>query len=222
MNAAARKVEALCRLLSDRIGGQSINDVLVVGCGDGREAAFLADWFDAWTYGIDLVDRFDETAAKHLQVSLNVMDATDLDLSDNTFDLVYSFHALEHIHHPDQALAEMARVLRPGGWYCIGTPNRNRLIGYIGSPTTLANKLRWNAQDYRMRAKGQFRNECGAHAGYTQRELTAKCVAAFGQTTEITDWYYTGLYPNRAVTAVARAKAGRWVWPCVYNTGRTP
>jgi ubiquinone/menaquinone biosynthesis C-methylase UbiE len=43
------------------------------------------------------------------------MDATDLEFDDATFEAVVSFHAIEHIPDLDAALAEMVRVLRPGG-----------------------------------------------------------------------------------------------------------
>lgn len=217
-----RKIEVLCRLLSEQIGDQPIDDVLVVGCGSGREAAFLAEYFSAKVVGIDLGADFDPEAAA--VADLRVMDATDLDLSDDSFDLIYSFHALEHIDDPDTALSEMERVVRPGGWYCVGTPNRSRLIGYLGSPTSTANKVRWNLQDYGMRLRGKFRNEEGAHAGFTSEELAAKCREAFGQTTEVTDAYYAKLYGTGrggpAVSLSTTTGVSRFVFPCVYFTGQ--
>lgn len=217
-----RKIDVLCRLLSDQIGDQSIDTVLVVGCGSGREAAFLADYFSAEVVGIDLGSDFDPEAVA--KADLRVMDATALELDDDSFDLIYSFHALEHIDDPDRALAEMQRVLRPDGWYCIGTPNRSRLIGYLGSPTSLANKVRWNLQDYGMRVRGRFRNELGAHAGFTSEELAAKCLDAFGQAIEVTDQYYTALYGDgrgRPVVSLSTTVgASKFLFPCVYFTGQ--
>ncbi len=220
---ADRKVTVLCRLLAEHVDGHPVDDVLVVGCGSGREAAHLADFFAARSVGIDLDDRFDPEAAA--RADLRVMDATELTFDDDSFDLVYSFHALEHIDAPDRALAEMRRVLRPGGWYCIGTPNRSRLVGYVGSPTSTANKIRWNLQDYRMRLKGQFRNELGAHAGFTSTELGSACREAFGQAIEITEPYYRQLYgqgrAGAALRLAGRARISRFLFPCVYVVGRT-
>ena len=42
----------------------------------------------------------------------------------NTFDLVLSHEVIEHVTDDRQALAEMARVLRPGGRAVIFCPNR--------------------------------------------------------------------------------------------------
>ena len=43
------------------------------------------------------------------------MSAEDLLFRDNSFDFVFSLNAFEHISRPDLALAEIRRVLRPGG-----------------------------------------------------------------------------------------------------------
>lgn len=219
---ASRKTTVLCARAEEAIGVDEVDRVLVVGCGNGHEAVVLADYFDAEVTGIDLADGFDPAAAE--RVDLRLMDATRLEFADDTFDLVYSFHALEHIDDPDLALQEMRRVLKPNGVYCIGTPNRSRIIGYIGSTTDLATKIRWNLGDFSMRLRGKWRNEDGAHAGFTKEELGEKCERAFGDTVEITDDYYRHLYDSgrvgRAVDRLAGTGPSRYVFPCVYFRGR--
>jgi SAM-dependent methyltransferase len=44
---------------------------------------------------------------------------------DATFDLVYSGQSIEHVSEEDGATvaAEVFRVLAPGGWFCLDTPN---------------------------------------------------------------------------------------------------
>ena len=49
-------------------------------------------------------------------------------LADESVDLIVSDFTLEHVDDPDRAVAELDRVLRPGGWFCARTPNR---WGYI-------------------------------------------------------------------------------------------
>jgi SAM-dependent methyltransferase len=47
------------------------------------------------------------------------MDATRMDFRDSTFGFVFSCSVFEHIDEPGSAIAEVARVLRPGGVACI-------------------------------------------------------------------------------------------------------
>jgi SAM-dependent methyltransferase len=46
----------------------------------------------------------------------------ELKHADNTFDLVFLLEVLEHLDFPDQALEEIQRVLKPGGYLILGVP----------------------------------------------------------------------------------------------------
>ena len=46
-----------------------------------------------------------------------------LPFEDSSFDLAYSIEVVEHLHRPYDFLRECARVLRPGGWLVLTTPN---------------------------------------------------------------------------------------------------
>src|SRR5512147_2146706 len=48
--------------------------------------------------------------------------------SDGEFDAVVFIEVLEHLTNPWQALAEIRRVLRPGGWLLLTTPNVTNLF----------------------------------------------------------------------------------------------
>lgn len=87
--------------------------ILVVGCGKGIEAAVLAQYLGASVTGIDIVTDFNARAG--LFADLRRGDATGMEFADESFDFVYSFHALEHIPDFRAALREMRRVLRPAG-----------------------------------------------------------------------------------------------------------
>ena len=54
-------------------------------------------------------------------------DATSLPLADDSLDLVVAFDVLEHLHDDDAAVAEVRRVLRPGGTYLVAVPADPRL-----------------------------------------------------------------------------------------------
>jgi SAM-dependent methyltransferase len=50
------------------------------------------------------------------------LDLTAADLPDNSYDVLYASHVLEHIPADDKALAEIARILRPGGFAILPVP----------------------------------------------------------------------------------------------------
>ena len=54
-----------------------------------------------------------------------VSDVRDLPFRDGSFDAIYSMGTIEHFDETERAVAEMARVLRPGGRAIIGVPNRH-------------------------------------------------------------------------------------------------
>jgi ubiquinone/menaquinone biosynthesis C-methylase UbiE len=88
-------------------------DVLEVGCGTG----LLLDRIQRFARsakGVDLSPGMLERArARGLDVEVG--SATDLPFPDASFDVACSFKVLPHVREIRRALAEMARVLRPGG-----------------------------------------------------------------------------------------------------------
>lgn len=55
-----------------------------------------------------------------------------LPFEDNSFDLIFSSWVLEHIGDPEFYASEIQRILKPGGWFCALTPNRNGATGIGG------------------------------------------------------------------------------------------
>jgi SAM-dependent methyltransferase len=197
-----------------------IRRLLVVGCGSGVEAATLAQELGVQVVGIDLHGAFDPAAAA--AVDLRQGDATRLEFADGSFDFVYSYHVLEHIPEYGRALEEMRRVLAAGGGFLIGTPNRSRLVGYLGSSgVSLRDKLAWNFADWKARLRGRFRNELGAHAGFSSVELRRALAMVFGRVEEITTRYYLRVYRHQAwlVRVLARSGLGHVLFPAVYFMG---
>lgn len=50
-------------------------------------------------------------------------DVEAMPFDDRLFDVVVSFETIEHLDHPEAFLAEVARVLVPGGLFVVSTPN---------------------------------------------------------------------------------------------------
>ena len=214
------KTEAIARCLRRSIPYQP-RRILVAGCGSGLEAAILAQELGAHTTGIDTSGDFDP--AHGALATLRQGDATSLEFADKSFDLVYSYHALEHIPRYLAALSEMRRVLADDGWYCVGTPNRLRLLGYMGSKDASAlQKLLWNAKDWSARLRGRFRNEYGAHAGFSAEELGAALASVFSSVQNITLQYYLEVYADNArlLGLVHAMGIERFLFPSVYFIGR--
>lgn len=213
------KTERICGLIASI--HPRIKTLLVVGCGYGIEAAILAEGLGAAVIGIDTQDRFHADARQ--VADLRIGDALALDFPDESFDFVYSYHTLEHIERPDVAVREMARVLKRDGGYFIGTPNRSRLVGYIGSHgASFSDKVRWNMKDWRARLAGRFRNELGAHAGFTLAELRDLLAASLPPPKNQTFAYYRAVHPARptALNVLNATALYRFAYPCVYFSGK--
>ncbi len=54
-----------------------------------------------------------------------VSDVRELPFREGSFDAIYSMGTIEHFDETEQAVLEMARVLKPGGRAIVGVPNRH-------------------------------------------------------------------------------------------------
>jgi len=99
--------------------------VLEVGCGTGLILSRIRE-FASESKGIDLSPGMLEHArARGLDVQ--EADCTQLPFGDGEFDVACSFKVLAHVPDLDAALAEMARVVRPGGHLVVDMYNRASL-----------------------------------------------------------------------------------------------
>ncbi len=55
-------------------------------------------------------------------IAMRHMDITALNLADQSFDFILCYHVLEHIPDDRKAMAELYRVLKPGGWALLQVP----------------------------------------------------------------------------------------------------
>lgn len=97
--------------------------ILDIGCGPGTITADLAELVpDGQVTGVDqapgVLDQARATAAERGldNVEFAVADIHALDFPDNTFCVVHAHQVLQHVGDPVQALREMLRVTKPGGY----------------------------------------------------------------------------------------------------------
>ena len=96
--------------------------VLEVGCGRGSLSCYFSDAGYDCTL-VDLSKNAIEVAKRifeknNLDANFVVGDANNLEMSRDTFDVVYSIGLLEHFEDIEVPIKEQIRVLRPGGiWF---------------------------------------------------------------------------------------------------------
>lgn len=108
----------------ERLAPSPDGRVLEVGCGTGVVARALAGrpGFAGRVVGVDhspaLIDaarRFAKAEGLDHRIDFEVAEAHGLDLPDDAFDAVIAHILLSHVTEPLTVLAEIARVVRPGG-----------------------------------------------------------------------------------------------------------
>lgn len=193
-----------CRLLQSQQSDVRDKAGLIIGYGRGHEASFLAKSLQAWLVGIDLHPPANVVWRESFTPVL--ANGLDLPFPGKTFDFVFYHHVIEHVQDPLASLLQIRRVLRPGGLLYIGTPNRHRIVGYLGShQTTFRQKLLWNLTDYVGRVRGRFQNELGAHAGFSRQELGGMLQDHFSEIEWITGdylWFKYGGHLPRVILKI--------------------
>src|SRR3954468_22941861 len=128
--ATARLIEPLL----DAAGVQSGTRLLDVAGGPGRCAAAAAAR-GAVPLGLDAaVGMVAVARARYPEIEFQQGDAERLPFADESFDAVVAAFVVNHLPRPEGALAEFARVLRPGGRVAVAVwdrPGRMRLLGVL-------------------------------------------------------------------------------------------
>ncbi len=103
--------------------GSKSGRILEIGCGLGHLLGWLADRFKL--YGTDINPWALAEASKNVpEANLLLLSAEDLGVfPDEIFQFVVAKHVFEHLPDPDLSIAEISRVLVPGGMLLLATPN---------------------------------------------------------------------------------------------------
>jgi 2-polyprenyl-3-methyl-5-hydroxy-6-metoxy-1,4-benzoquinol methylase len=119
-----------CAWLGEEGIGKSAK-VLDLPCGSGYGTQMLREADYAVT-GVDIEPEAVHYAQAQFGGDYRIGDGTHLQMDGNLFDAVVSFEGIEHIYLPNRLVAEVLRVLKPGGLFLCSTPNvltwRNRGI----------------------------------------------------------------------------------------------
>ena len=102
-----------------------ISRILEVGCGPGNFALCLEKWFpESQLMALDLEDDLIRFASRRVQSAHFVRASSEsIPLSTGSVDVVSALQVIEHFSTPENFLAEVARILRPGGILLLSTPN---------------------------------------------------------------------------------------------------
>ena len=121
------KMRAIHYIAPDR----PFEDILEVGGGEGGLTALL--YPRSQVTNIDLNPQYAQASCNQQErVRFVCGDATALPFDNNSFDAVTMFDLLEHVPDDRKAISEALRVLRPGGFLLISTPNENWQFPYYG------------------------------------------------------------------------------------------
>lgn len=124
-------------LILENINVSRGSRVLDVGCGTGLFARRIAmEYPGVDVVGLDLSPgmlRIAQENCKDVGDSVQFVegDSEHLPFDDDTFDVITCVHSFHHYPHKQNVLAEMQRVLRPGGRACIVDGNRDGWWGYL-------------------------------------------------------------------------------------------
>ena len=116
-----------------------------------------------------------ETADLHQKGVTHQLDITALPFADGTYDVVMAHHVLEHIDDDTRAMAELFRVLKPGGLAVLSVPlNGTRAATYENPAVTdpIGRSAHFSAPDHRRLYGRDFADRLAA-AGFVPEVFRA-------------------------------------------------
>ena len=118
-------------LISGLVPVDGSANILDVGCGSGWLSEMLCNrgfHVTALDLGFDSIRRASaRMKVRAVDVSFVLGDIYKLPYRDGSFDVAVSSEVLEHLEKPQDALNEIARVVRPGGYIVVSVPYRERI-----------------------------------------------------------------------------------------------
>jgi len=204
----ARRLRLVRPLLPD-VRGHLVD----YGCGNGAQTRLLAPLF-ARTTGVDVQPDLlatlragAERDALGDRLSAVLIEADGVPLPDGCADVVTSFTVLEHVPDEAAALAEMRRLLRPGGRLIISVPNRWWIFETHGADLPL---LPWNRVPFFSWLPKAWHDRWARARIYRRREILALLRSAgFTPTADLRMTAPMDMLPGAALRRLARTTVFR-------------
>jgi SAM-dependent methyltransferase len=192
--------------------------LLDVGCGTGEDAIALAQRVGTTGHvvGVDssavMIEAARQRAAgRALPVTFMVGDAHRLAFADDTFDGCRADRIFQHLEQPEQALAELIRVAKPGAVVVVVDPDWETLMVDAPDPAMTRRVVEALCDDHRHGRMGRQLPRRFRHAGLVEVGVVP-VTATIGDYTlaEQAFGLGEGLAQAQASGAVSAASAEQW------------
>lgn len=131
---------AIYEMVAETLKARGVTGGLLVdvGCGAGQLRPFVEPRFARYI-GVDVV-RYEDFPAEAEFTKVD-LDTGRVALPDASADVVAAVETIEHLENPRAFLRELVRLVSPGGWVVVTTPNQLSLLSLF----TLVVKNRFSA-----------------------------------------------------------------------------
>jgi ubiquinone/menaquinone biosynthesis C-methylase UbiE len=110
---------------------------LEVGCGKGYHFQFVKEFETCQYIGLDIdIDLLRCAHTNYPSIQLVTADASRIPFKSAVFDKIFSIYTFEHLHYLPESLAEVQRVLKPGGELMVGLPAEGVIMYEAGRRLT--------------------------------------------------------------------------------------
>ena len=194
--------------------------LLDVGCGLGYLLSGVDPKWDR--HGVEISEYAAEKAEQYGEIIH--ADLMSAGYPDRFFDVVTLYHVIEHMENPERELLEIKRVLKPGGWLIVGTPNFDSACARrFGDKFRMLHDVThislFSAESLRRLLEDNgFSVESEDYPFFETRYFTRENLERLFDTTQMSPPFYGSIMtlyarlPDRGSSANALALAGRASW----------